>query len=135
MKNLSTDTPDHDPKADQGLYDLLTKRAEETGADEDESTVGTMPQPDDENYERSSGNIDAPWGEEPSPEVLEFSRQDMTKFKETRERFLEKHFDSKGVADKVQQAVVGQQLSHAAKGDYETSSPLLSEQAKGALGH
>lgn len=134
MKNLTTDTPDHDPKADQDLYDLLTKQAEETGDDEDETTVGTTPQPDDEDLDRSSGSIDAPWGEKPSPEVVNFANQGLTKFKETREKFLEKHFDSKGVADKAQQAVVGQQLVHAASGDYETSSPLLSEQAKKAVG-
>ena len=134
MKNLTTDTPDHDHKADQDLYDLLTKQAEQVEDDEDKSTVGTTPQPDDEDLERPKGTIDAPWGEEPSPEVVAFTNQGMAKFKETRERFIEKHFDSKGVADKAQQAVVAQQLDHASSGDYETSSPLLSEQAKKALG-
>jgi hypothetical protein len=134
MKNLTTDTPTHDPQADQDLYDLLTKQAEQTGDDEDETTVGTTPQPDDEDLERESGNIDAPWGEKPSPEVVNFANQGLTKFKETRERFIEKHFDSQGVAAKAQQAVVGQQLDHASSGDYETSSPLLSEQAKKAIG-
>lgn len=134
MKNLSSDTPSHNPQADQDLYDLLTKESEETGVDDDESTVGTTPDPGEEDLERSSGDIDAPWGEKPPAEPVQFSKQDMSKFKETRERFLEKHFDSKGVADKANQALVGQQLQHAASGDYETSSPLLSSQAKKALG-
>lgn len=133
-KNLTTDTPDHDHEADQRLYDLLTKEAEETGADDDESTVGTTPQPGNEDLERSKGSIDAPWGEDPSPDVVNFSKQYLTKFRETREDFLKKHFDANPVAESADQALVSQQLSHASSGDYETSSPLLSEQAKKAIG-
>ncbi len=136
MKNLTTDTPDHDPKADQALYDLLTKKAEDTKTetDEDKSTVGTTPDPSDEDLERPSGDIDAPWGEKPSPEVVAFSKEPMRKFKENRERFLEKHFDSKKSADKAAQGLMSQQLACCANGDFETSSPLLSEQAKRAIG-
>lgn len=133
MKNLSVDTHDHDTEADQNLYDLLKTAADEPG-DDDESTVGTMPQPDDEDQDRSEGDMDAPWGENPSPEVVQFSRQAFTKFREGREDLLKKHFDSKSVADAADKALMGQQLDHAKSGDYETSSPLLSEQAKKAIG-
>lgn len=129
MKNLSSDTPGDDQEAVDRLYDGLKKVAEQTGDDEDESTVGTMVQPDDEPKERPEGTIDAPWGED-SPAGMQFAGENYKKFREGREELLGKLLDGKGPSDQAEKKLISQQFAHGASGDYETSSPQLSDQAK-----
>jgi hypothetical protein len=112
MKNLSTDTPGDDQEAVDRMYDgLVEKTAEETGDDEDESTVGTMPQPDEEPKQRPEGNIDAPWGED-SPAGMQFAAENYKKFREGREDLLGKLLDSKGPGDKADKNLISQQFAH-----------------------
>lgn len=129
MKNLSSDTPGDDHEAVERLYDGLKKIAEETGDDEDESTVGTMPQPDDEPMERNPDTIVAPWGED-SPAGMQFAGESYRKFKEGREELLGKLFDSSGPSAQAQKSFVSQNFEHGRKDGFETSSPQLSDQAK-----
>lgn len=138
MKTLSIDTHEHDADTDDQFYVALSEKQADVVApqtytdteDEDRSTVGTQPQPDEGVPDRSKGDIDAPWGEAPSPEVVQFSRQAYTDFKQGREKLLEKLLDSKVTSDKAEQGLVAQQFDHAASGDFETSSPQLSGKSK-----
>ena len=130
MKNLSTDTPGDDQDAVDRMYDGLKdieKTAAEEPGDDDESTVGTMPQPDDEPKQRPEGTIDAPWGED-SPAGMRFAEENYKKFREGREELLGKLFDGHQASAKANQGFVSQHFSNS-KG-YETSSPQLSDQAK-----
>jgi len=138
MKTLSIDTHEHDQDTDSQFYAVLSDKTADVAApqtytdteDEDRNTVGTQPQPDEGVPDRSSGDIDAPWGEQPSPEVVQFSRQAYTDFKQGREKLLEKLLDSKATSDKAEQSMASQYLDHAASGDFETSSPQLSGKSK-----
>jgi hypothetical protein len=118
------------------LYDALVKEGEATETDEDKSTVGVNPdqQPDPE--DRPKGDIDAPWGEKDLPANAEigtaehYSDAAYEGFIQSRQQMLDELFDSKGPAAKAEQALMGQQLQHAASGDYESRAPLLEPQAQ-----
>ena len=116
------------------LEDFLCKSAEDTETNLEESTVGVNPdqQPDFEG--RAAGSMEAPWGERPSPksdtqDSVHHSDAVLQGIEQSRQRMLEELFDSKGPASKAEQALVGQQLSHGASGDYESSSCLLNKSA------
>jgi len=135
MKNLSTDTPGDDQDAVDRLYDGLVEKTaavDEPGGiedDEDESTVGTMAQPDEEPKERPENTIDAPWGED-SPAGMQFAAENYKKFREGREVLLDKLLDSKGPGDSADKNLISQHFTHGKKGGFETSSPQLSDQAR-----
>lgn len=130
-KNLSTDIHEHDEAADAELYELLKTGAEAPG-DADESTVGTNP----DQYEppvRESGTLDAPWGEKPPTDqvdALHYSDAFLKSFKEGREKMLETLFDSASSSNPAEQKFLSQHFDHAARGEFQTSSPQVSEKAK-----
>lgn len=130
MKNLSSDTHAHQSKFDQDLYDLISKEAEDTGDDEDKSTVSTAPDLYEEGGESDEGTLDASWGEAPQPDPAHNSDQVYKYHQEGREKMLAKLLDSKATSDKAQQGILAQHLEHARKGDFETSSPQLTEKSK-----
>lgn len=141
MKSLSIDTHPHDPAADQELYDLL-KEAEDTTpatstdtADEEETTVGVNPDqyPDPEGSEKTDGTIDGSWGQDfcETNDANHHSNQAFAQFKQSREKMLDELFDGKADCDAVEQKTMSQHLSHAASGQFETSSTQLSGKAKG----
>lgn len=137
MKNLSTDTHVHDASADKELYDLLSKSAsDESPGDTGETTVGVNPDlyPDPE--DRPAGNMDARWGESDGKDgqtPLHYSKETLRQFKEGREKMLASLFDNKNSSDSTDQKLLGQQLSHAASGDFETSSPQLASKTDMAI--
>lgn len=134
MKSLSIDTHPHDPAVDEELYKLLkeaedTTPATSTGDDEGESTVGVNPNQYPDPEDRPTGDADAPWGEDPG-DSIDNSTEVMRSFRQSREKILDDLFDGKGSSDGTEQAVMGQHLTHASSGDFETSSPQLSAKAK-----
>ncbi len=139
-KSLSIDTHPHDPAADKELYDLLkeaedTTPATSTGDDEGETTVGVNPDqyPDPEDTKKQERTIDATWGQEfcENNDAFHNSNEVFSQFKQSREKMLETLFDGKKSSDAQQQKEMGQHLSHAKSGQFETSSPQLSSKAKG----
>lgn len=118
------------------LYDALVKQGETTETDEDKTTVGENPDqllgaPADQ----PKGDIDAPWGQEDTPEGVRSKKNDpehfsdaaMQGFIDSRQEMLNDLFDSKKPAAKAEQALVSQQLGHGASGDFESRAPLLEE--------
>lgn len=118
------------------MYDALVKEGSDSPGDDEESTVGVNPdqQPDPE--DRPKGNIDAPWGENDLPASASsgtpehYSDAAYAGFIQSRQKILDELFDSKGPASKAEQALLGQQLQHAASGDYESRAPLLEQRAQ-----
>lgn len=137
MKTLSIDTHPHDPAADQELYDLLkeaedTTPATSTGDNEGETTVGVNPDAYPDPEDRGGGSIDASWGEETGDgnDATHFSNEAFAQFKQSREKMLADLFDGVGDYNDVEQKTMGQHLSHAASGQFGTSSPQLSSKSK-----
>jgi len=117
--------------AEQELYDLL-KSAEEVETDVDKTTVGTNPHPYPEPDGRESDSIDAPWGED-NGGPLHFSNVAVEQMLESRQRILDRYFDSKSTADDNAQKVIGTLF---ATKSYESSAPnleTLSDQLKRKL--
>lgn len=136
MKNLSSDTHAHDAAQDKELLELL-KTAEDAGeapGDDDESTVGETPDPTPPPEDRGAGTTDAAWGEEPTKTegepALHFSDEAVRQFRQGREKFLEKYFDSPSSSGPAEKQLVGQHFQHASSGQFETSSPTLSDKSK-----
>jgi hypothetical protein len=141
MKSLSIDTHPHDPANDQELYDMLkeadgnTTPATSTGDDDGETTVGTNPDqyPDPEDTAKQDGTVDASWGQDfcETNDAQKNSTEAFAQFKQSREKMLADLFDGKEACDAVEQKTMAQHLSHAASGDFETSSVQLAAKAKG----
>lgn len=115
--------------------EFFQKLADETPGDDEESTaVGTTHVHDDP-PKRPEGNLDAAWGEK-GPE--ENGRQDAQQHGEgveaeetrTREDATKNLFDSRASADAAHQALLAQNLTHAASGDFTTHSLHLKPKAK-----
>lgn len=141
MKNLSVDTHPHDESKDQELYDLL-KEGEDPGespGDVGESTVGAHPAHYKEPEDRSSGDMDAPWGEAPKVHpnkhhhVVHLSDSALDAVRQSREDLLDKLFDGRDSTDKTEQALMSQHFKHVSSGEFTTSSPQLSEKAKHSM--
>ena len=119
------------------LYDALVKEGDAPETDEEKTTVGENPDLG-EPVEQPKGNIDAPWGQEDSPEGLRSKKNDPENYSDaayggfihSRQKMLDELFDSKVPASKAEQALMGQQLQHAASGDYESRAPLLEPHAQ-----
>jgi len=119
MKSLTIDTHEHDPACDQELYDLLSKEAEPAAPPKAPAPVeavtmskegqdpGESPGDDGEGLQaevaehlpvegRAKGNIDAPWGEEPTAgkknDPVQFSNEATKQFRKSREDLLAKLF-------------------------------------------
>lgn len=141
MKSLSIDTHPHDPAKDEELYELLkeadgnTTPATSTGDDDGEITVGTNPDeyPDPEDSEKKDGTIDASWGQKPgiTNDAHYHANEVRAQFRQSREDMLSKLFDGHDANAALEQKTMGQYLSHASSGQFETSSPQLSSKAKG----
>lgn len=126
MKSLSTDTHAHDHATDQKLYELLTKEAETVPLeDNDKSTVGVNPDAYPDPEDRSSGSIDAPWGEKPDNNAIQYSNEALNRFRLGREELLGKLFDGKASSDGAEQKLLSSHLDHHASGQFESSSPQL----------
>ena len=117
------------------MFDALVKQGSDSPGDEDESTVGVNPDQQPPPEDRPKGDIDAPWGEEDSPgkknSPVHFSDAAFQGFINSRQEMLDSLFDSKGPAQKAEGALLGQHLDVAAKGNFETSAPLLEQKTAG----
>lgn len=117
------------------MYDALVKQGGDTPGDDTESTVGVNPDQQLDPEDRPKGNVDAPWGEDSSPdqrnEPEHFSDAAMQGFISSRQEMLDNLFDSKKPAQKAEGNLVGQQLQHGASGDFETKAPLLEHKTAG----
>ena len=139
MKSLSIDTHPHDPAKDEELYELLkegdgnTTPATSTGDDDGESTEGVNPDPYPDPDDRAANSIDAPWGEEPGEtnDANRHATEVWKQVKENREDMLSKLFSGHDSNASLEQKTMGQHLSHAARGQFESSSPQLSPKSKG----
>lgn len=106
------------------------------GTNVDQTQKGKNPDQYPPPEDRPTGNMDAPWGEPPG--ALSHGQQPvrhnadvvMKAFREGREELLGKLLDSKKPSDKAEQAVVSSMLDAASSGEFETSSPQLSEKSK-----
>jgi hypothetical protein len=116
------------PSAEQELYDLLNKEGSETGTDDNETTVGVNPEPYPEPEDRPKGDIDASWGEKDLPanaadgDAMHFSDAVADQVAESRQRILDRYFDSKGSADDNAKKTVGQLFETRS---FESSAPVL----------
>lgn len=126
-----------DPQEDADrFYELLKEAADESpGDDEDKSTVGVNPDPYADPATGAKGNVDARWGEEDggtkgANTAQHHSNAAWDGFRASREKFLQKNFDSFGTSAENAQAVLGQNLEHFKSGDHESSKPFTNEHSK-----
>jgi len=141
MKSLSIDVHGHDPAHDQELYDLLknasatpTKKVVVPTMDKEGQDPGESPgddtsvqgvNPDQSDVDRPKDSIDAPWGEAGPKAVLQFSNEVSRQFRKNREDLIHRLFDGSHSSAVTEKKLLGKNLQHAAKGDFETSSLTL----------
>ena len=154
MKTLTTDTPGHNPVHDSELYDWLktaepaaptvVKKAQaaapmdkegedpgETLEDNEDGTEGINPVQVPDPETTGEGTIDASWGQEDGKnDAIHFSNEATKQFRQNREVILGRLLDGKASSEGAEQALLGQNLSHAASGQFETSSPMLTDKSK-----
>jgi hypothetical protein len=105
------------------------------GTNINEATKGVNPEQYKDESDKGQG-MDAPWSKEPGATshgqqpVVHVSNPVLRAFREGREELLGKLLDAKAPSDKAEQATVSALLTAASKGDFETSSPQLSEKSK-----
>lgn len=119
------------------FYELMKSAApsEEPGDDE-KSTVGVNPDPYPDPPDRNEGNVDALWGEpdikdaDPAGTAQHHTNAAWDGFKKSRERFLERNFDSFEPSAENAQELLSQNLDHFKSGDHESGKPFTNEHSK-----
>jgi hypothetical protein len=137
-RNFSICQPLSEPQDDADrFYELMKSAApEKTPGDDEESTVGVNPDQYPDPKDRERNNIDAPWGEsdvkssDPAGTAQHHSNAVWDGFKQSREKFLKRHFDSYDSSSDNAQDVLRQNFDHASKGDFEASKPMTGEASK-----
>jgi hypothetical protein len=96
--------------------------------DEQRSTVGV-----NHVHDKPEGRT-TEWGEDVGDPV-QYTDAAIRATNEDRGQLLDRTFDSKPVAERADQALVGQLFVHGVSGDYETHSPLLQPKSHSKLSH
>jgi hypothetical protein len=98
--------------------------------DEERSTVGTTHVHEEPEDKGEVGTIDASWGEEPPSSPENYSDAAEKGNEEGGQKLLKRVLDSKPTASKADQALIAQNFTRGASGNFETHSPLLKEKSK-----
>lgn len=136
-RNFSVCQPLSEPQEDADrFYELMKSAAPETPGDDEESTVGVNPDQYPDPPDREKGNEEAPWGEEdlppgdPAGTAQHHTNAAWRGFRQSREKFLDRHFDAYSGSAQNAQDVLKQNLDHAKSGDFEASKPMTGEASK-----
>lgn len=97
--------------------------------DETRPTVGTTSLYDNPE-DRSSGDIDAPWGEKGPDDPAHHGSGAWNKHVETKHELLDKAFSGTQTAAKAEQQLISDNFAHGASGDFESHAPLLHAKSK-----
>ena len=62
--------------------------------------------------------------------AVHFSDEVSRQFRQNREELLDRLFDGMASTQGAEQKIVGEQLSHGASGQFETSAPMLAPRSK-----
>ena len=97
--------------------------------DEQRSTVGVT-----HVHDKPEGRTGDEWGENPGDPV-QYTDAAVKETNKDRLQVLDRTFDAKPVAERADQALIGQLLVHGVTGDYETHSVSLLPHSKSKLSH
>lgn len=116
------------------LHELLKQSADRAGTamenDEDKSTVGTTNLYDDPEDRGKAETVDAPWGEAGTtlkghPQADHQSDGVWEEHKKVRQGVLDRAFSGRSKADAADQALISQNFTHGAAGDFSAHSVHL----------
>lgn len=129
-RTLSDCLPLTSPEEDAARLEAFLKEGEAPPGDLQRDTTGRNPDPYMKQPDRTSGNIDALWGDpdrkqdDPSGTSVHHSNVVLEEFVRGREEFLNRMFANKKPSQQADHALLGSQLQHAATGDYEASHAM-----------
>lgn len=125
-------------EATDRLLEFMKSASDDSPGDTDRSTVGINPEPykNPPLREAKSGTSEANWGQHdgeedaPSGTAQHHSNTAWKSFREGRERFLERVFNSFDASRKQSISQLGEEFDHFQNGDHESNGPFLGEHSK-----
>ena len=113
----------------------MKSASDDSPGDTEESTVGVAPDAYPDPPDRHEGTIQAPWGESDGDNGKDHTAQHHSNavwdgFKQGREEFLKRHFDSFASSADATNKTLSEVSSHFKSGDHESSKPFSNDHSK-----